>query len=234
MQPSTEILSNDIKTLADWIFQQFAPTSPVKVKNILDTPFDFRYCVGEDVVTPDAVSRNVLNRTFQVFHFEPGEEQILMGAAAYLFVDKIARQYVFIKEGGESDDPIKKTVAAGYMANVAVLVEAAKLAISSDAVTYTSNPTPTAQASEPLRDASQLSDAPNETTTATTLASGSDDGADALDALNNDKSIDERFRVVPPDPASGRPNAQFYVDDEEVSSDEFNKARNEAVHASTK
>lgn len=226
-----ETLSTDIKTLADWVFQQFSPISPVKVKNILDKPFEITYCVGEDVVTPDPVTRNVLQRQYEVIRFAAGEEKIIMGAAAYLFVDKVAKEYVFIREGGESDDPIKKVAAAGLMANVAVLIEAAKLAISHETITYATSSSAQDKPSEQLVNAG--GDIKQETATTPPVTPPGNPQDDALDALNGgNKTVEERFTVVPPDPASGRKDAEFYMDGEKVTSEVWNDERNKAVQAS--
>lgn len=116
MQP-TEPLSQDIKTLQDWLFTQFKATDPLEVQNILDKPYRFKYCVSENIETPDPLSRRVLEREYEEHTFEPGESKVLMGGAAYIFVSGVSQQYVFETQGADAT------------ANVAALVEAAKLVI---------------------------------------------------------------------------------------------------------
>lgn len=120
MQPD-QPQDRDIQTLADWIYAQFKPTDPVEIQNILPTPYYFKYCVGENVVTPDPVSRQVLERQYEEHTLEPGESKVLMGAAAYIFVDGVAREYVFNKQGAEATADIPKLIKAAQLAIVGVI-----------------------------------------------------------------------------------------------------------------
>lgn len=117
MQPSQNTISQDIKTLADWVYEQFRPTDPIEVQNILDKPYYFKYCVGENIETPDQVSRKVVDRQYEEITFEPGETKVLMGGAAYIFLCGIAPHYVM------------QTESADAMGNLQSLVDAAALAI---------------------------------------------------------------------------------------------------------
>jgi hypothetical protein len=116
MQP-TEPLSQDIKTLQDYLFQQFKATDPIEVQNILDKPYYFKYCVSENIETPDPLVRRVTEREYEEHTFAPGESKVLMGGAAYIFVAGVAQQYVFETQGADAT------------ASIAALVEAAKLVI---------------------------------------------------------------------------------------------------------
>jgi hypothetical protein len=116
MQPSQNTISQDIKTLADWVYEQFNPTDPIEVQNILDKQYHFRYCVGETIETPDQVSRKVVDRQYEEITFEPGETKILMGAAAYIFVCGIAPQYVFQISGADATGDIQQLVDAAALA----------------------------------------------------------------------------------------------------------------------
>ena len=121
MQP-TQPLSSDIKTLADWLYERWSATDPIIVKNILDTPYSFRYCASEEIETPEQNVRRVMKREYAEITFEPGEEKVILGAQAYLFVDGIARTYAFKRE----TDP---EIAANATADLSKLVECAQLAI---------------------------------------------------------------------------------------------------------
>lgn len=134
MQPTLEPLSQDIKTLADWIYEQFRATDPVEVINILDTPYHFRYCVNETIETPDQVTRRVVERQYEEKTIQPGATEILMGAAAYIFVDGVARHYLYqevLKASTAKGLEYNKAEeqAANATADLQQLVEAAKLVI---------------------------------------------------------------------------------------------------------
>lgn len=116
MQP-TEPIPQDIKTLHDFLFSQFKATDPIEVQNILEKPYYFKYCVNENIETPDPVTRRVIGREYEEKTFEPGESMVLLGGAAYIFIDGVAREYVFNKYGADAT------------ANLAPLIEAAKLII---------------------------------------------------------------------------------------------------------
>lgn len=140
MQPS-EPLPDDIKTFADWIYQQFRATDPIEVKNILGVPYKFKYCVGETIETPDPLVRRVAERQYEEITLQAGETRVLMGAAAYIYVDGVARTYLYKKvlndlqvpksEGGVAGLEYNKAEeqAANATADVGQLVEAAKLVI---------------------------------------------------------------------------------------------------------
>ena len=169
MQP-TQPLPQDIKTLADWLYEQFRATDPIEVKNILGEPYHFKYCIGETIETPDQVSRKVVDRQYEEYTVQPGETRVMMGAAAYIFVDGVARTYLYRKvtadakiplsEGGMGLDHNKaEEQGANATADVQQLVEAAKLAIvgvvgyANHAVTpapaVTRTPQPTSDPSAP-------------------------------------------------------------------------------------
>lgn len=139
MQPS-EPLPDDIKTLADYLYQQFRATDPIEVKNILDQPYKFKYCVGENIETPDASTRRVLERQYEEITLQPGETRVLMGGAAYIFIDGVSRTFLYKKvlkdlqkvksKGGAGLEYAKaEEQAANATADVAQLVEASKLAL---------------------------------------------------------------------------------------------------------
>jgi len=119
---TTQPLDSKIKTLADWLYDQWAPTDPIIVKNILDEPYFFRYCVNEEIETPEQNMKRVLRRDYQEITLEPGQEHILIGGQAYLFVDGIARTYAFKSEKNPE-------VAANATANIQRLIDCAQLAI---------------------------------------------------------------------------------------------------------
>ena len=115
MQPS-QTISQDIKTLHDWIYEQFKPTDPIEVQNILDKPYYFKYCVGETIETPDQVSRKVMARQYEEYTFEPGETKVLMGGAAYIFIGGIASHYVLQTRGAEAIGDLQALVDAAALA----------------------------------------------------------------------------------------------------------------------
>lgn len=115
MQP-TKPIPSDIKTIQDYLFQQFSATEAVQVQNILSTPYFFRYCVNEEIVTPDPISRRVVNREYEEHTFEPGQTMTLMGGAAYIFISGVANQYVFEKHGAEATGDIAKMIQAADLA----------------------------------------------------------------------------------------------------------------------
>lgn len=125
MQPS-EPLSPDIKTLHDWIYGQFKPTDPVEVQNILDKQYYFKYCVSEDVATPDPVTRQVRGREYDEKTVPAGESIVLMGAAAYIFIAGVAHQYVFETEGAEATGNLQKLVEAAQLCIIGVVGYAKK------------------------------------------------------------------------------------------------------------
>jgi hypothetical protein len=115
MQPSQEI-AQDIKSLADWVYEQFKPTDPIEVQNILDKPYYFKYCVGETVETPDQVSRKVMERQYEEHTFAPGETKVLMGGAAYIFLCGIAPSYVLQTKSQDAMGDIQELVNAAALA----------------------------------------------------------------------------------------------------------------------
>ena len=117
MQPTTQ-LPSDIKTLQDYLFTQFKATDPMEVQNILSKPYYFKYCVNEEVETPDPVSRRVVNREYEEVTLEPGETKILLGGAAYIFLGGIAGQYVFETQGADATGDLAKMVDAANLAIV--------------------------------------------------------------------------------------------------------------------
>lgn len=157
MQPSSSAdLNQDIKTLADWLYEEFRATDPIEVKNILDTPYFFKYCVGETIETPDQTTRKVVDRQYEEHTFQPGETMVLMGSAAYIFIDGLARSYVYKKVTAESKIPLAdggmgldhakaEEQGANATASVEQLVAAAKLAIVGR-VGYATHATPQAPA----------------------------------------------------------------------------------------
>ncbi len=117
MQPSEQqTISQDIKTLADWVYEQFKPTEPIEVQNILDKPYYFKYCVGETIETPDQVSRKVMERQYEEHTFQPGETKVLMGGAAYIFVCGIAPSYVLQTQGQDAMGNLQSLVDAAFLA----------------------------------------------------------------------------------------------------------------------
>jgi len=117
MQPSEQqTISQDIKTLADWVYEQFKPTDPIEVQNILDKPYYFKYCVGETIETPDQVSRKVMERQYEEHTFQPGETKILMGGAAYIFLGCIAPNYVLQTQGSDAMGNLQSLVDAAFLA----------------------------------------------------------------------------------------------------------------------
>lgn len=117
MQPTTQ-LPSDIKTLQDYLFTQFKATDPMEVQNILSKPYYFKYCVNEEIETPDPVSRRVVNREYEEITLEPGETKILLGGAAYIFLGGIAGQYVFETQGADATGDLAKMVEAAHLAIV--------------------------------------------------------------------------------------------------------------------
>lgn len=118
MQP-TEPIPSDIKTLQDYLFTQFKATDPIEVQNILSKPYYFKYCVSEDIETPDPVSRRVVNREYEEITLQPGETKILMGGAAYIFLSGIAGQYVLETDSQDAIGDLAKMIAAAKLAIVA-------------------------------------------------------------------------------------------------------------------
>jgi hypothetical protein len=239
MQPS-EPLSADIKTLADWIYEQFRATDPIEVKNILATDYKFKYCVGENVETPDAVSRRVLERQYEEKTIPAGATEILMGAAAYIFVDGIARQYLYAKVLEDSkaagmEYAKAEEAAANATADVQQLVEAAKLAIVGK-VGYAAHNAPTSAPVLPnnpnaVKDDSglqpQQTTAPAANTMTNTTSQPSAPTGDEDDDAFGDLDEDERFSVVPATESQDG-KAHFFVDGKEVTNAEYNEARNAA------
>ncbi len=203
-----------IQTLADWIYQQFAPTDPIEVQNISQDDYNFRYCVGEDIVSSDPTSKQVVERKYEEKYFKPGETAILMGAAAYIFVDGVARRYVFEQSGAEAT------------ADIAQLVTAAKKAIIGKVGYSTTTPlTSTKIDTEELRDRGGVPVGHNPNAV-------KDNAGDLPPATNSesefeDANVDDEpeLRVVPADKETGEP-AKFFIGDQEVTADEYNEAQN--------
>jgi len=230
MQPS-QTISQDIKSLADWVYDQFAATDPIEVQNILDKPYFFRYCVGETIETPDQVSRKVVDRQYEEYTFQPGETKILMGGAAYIFVCGIAPHYVLA------------TKDADAMGDLQSLVDAAALSIIGK-VGYSSTVQPLPNTAAPTRPTLPTQEPgtptghnpnvaldnngnlpPQGPTTGPALPTEEENEDD--DAFANIGS-DDRFRVVPAGESEDG-NAHFFVDGKEVD----NAAYNEALNANT-
>lgn len=108
MQPPQ--IDQDIQTLADWIYKQFGATEPVRVMNILSKPYYFKYCVDEDVEMPDPNIRKVRGRHYQENTLKPGESITLLGGAAYIFVDGVARAFTQERYGDNAAGDLAKLV----------------------------------------------------------------------------------------------------------------------------
>ncbi len=246
MQP-TAPLAQDIKTLPDWIYEQFRATDPVEVKNILDTPFEFKYCVSETVETPTQYERKVVDRQYEVKTVMPQQTIVLMGAAAYLFVDTVARTYLYkyvtdkaktpIADGGMGLDYLKaEEQGANATADVAQLVEAAKLVIVGK-VGYAEHATATAPIvpHNPTSVADNNGIIPSQKDTGKELASVSqiktpmtpeqgNTDEDAFASIGKPKE----FRVVPAKESEDNA-AHFYIDDVEVDNTTYNEQLNAAT-----
>lgn len=223
MQP-TPTISQDIKTLADWTYQQFKPTDPIEVQNILDKPYYFKYCVGETVETPDQVSRKVVDRQYEEITFEPGETKILMGAAAYIFIGGIAPAYVLQTKSQEAMGDLAELIAAADLA----IIGKVGYARHAEGTTPVTNKlaTPVSEPSAPVDHnpnalADNVGNIPKQT-------ENDDDGDD--DAFANLGTTDERFVVIAADDSDDG-KAHFFVDGNEVTNAEYNKAHNAATKA---
>lgn len=117
MQP-TKPIPSDIKTVQDHLFTLFKAVQPVEVQNILTKRYFFRYCVNEEIETPDPVSKRVVRREYEEKFFEPGETAVLMGGAAYIFLAGVAQEYVFEKHGAEATGDLAKIIEAAELAFV--------------------------------------------------------------------------------------------------------------------
>lgn len=242
MQP-TEPLDQYVKTLPDWIYDQFKATDPVEVKNILDTPFEFKYCVGETVETPTQYERKVIDRQYEVKTLMPQETIVLMGAAAYLFVDTVARTYLYkyvtekakkpIADGGMGLDYLKaEEQGANATADVAQLVEAAKLVIVGK-VGYASHTTPTAPTvpHNPTAVADNNGLIPSQENTGKEMASVSQIKTPMTPEQSTDEDAfatigkQKEFRVVPAKESEDN-IAHFYIDDIEVDNVTYNEQLN--------
>lgn len=109
MQPTTttKVPLESATTLADYIHKLFPPTQPVEVQNILDSTYHFKYCVDEDIQTPDALSRKVMERKYDEKDVPAGGSVVLMGGAAFVFISEVANAYVFHKHGAEATGNIQ-------------------------------------------------------------------------------------------------------------------------------
>ena len=222
MQPS-QTISQDIKTLADWVYEQFRPTDPMEVQNILDKPYYFKYCVGETIETPDQVSRKVTERQYEEHTFEPGETMTLMGGAAYIFLCGIAPAYVL------------QTKSQDAMGNLQDLVDAASLAIIGK-VGYSKHAEPLqhkAVASTSVRPITPVSE-PTGPAGHNPNAVVDDDGnmppqvptdTGADDDAFADLGAPTKFSVTPAD-ESDDGKAHFFIEGKEVSNAAYNKAIN--------
>lgn len=220
MQPSQNTISQDIKTLADWVYEQFKPTDPIEVQNILDKSYHFKYCVGETIETPDQVSRKVVDRQYEEITFEPGETKILMGAAAYIFVCGIAPQYVFQISGADATGDIQQLVDAAALSIIGKVgysrhTEAAKAPRNAGLPTLQRTPV-----NEPSAPAGHN---PNAVVDDGGALPSQDEPND--DAFANLGTVDARFSVVPADDSEDG-EAHFYVDGKEVDNATYNEARN--------
>lgn len=210
MQPQ-EPIPSDIKTLADWIYQQFGATEPVEIQNILPERYFFKYCVGEEIATPDPVTKQVLDRKYEEMWFEPGESKVLMGGAAYIFVDGVARQYVFQKHGAD---------ATG---DLSILIQAAKLAIIGK-VGYGQKTmeTPT----QPIKNEQPPVAIKTEQPVVNTTPPP-ETGTDEQDDAFGNMGADDRFKVIPATESEDG-EAHFFIDGKEVSNSKYNEAFNAA------
>lgn len=131
MQPAIAQPQADIKNLMDWLFTQFKATDPITVKNITSQPYHFKYCTGEEINTPDQFTKVVLDRTYDERDIAPGEELNLLGGAAYVFVDGVARAYLYEStlEQTEGDEKEKQRAAGNALGAVVKLIEAAEKVI---------------------------------------------------------------------------------------------------------
>lgn len=220
MQPS-QTISQDIKSLADWVYDQFAATDPIEVQNILNKPYYFKYCVGETIETPDQVSRKVVERQYEEFTFQPGETKVLMGAAAYIFVCGIAPHYVLETKDQDSMGDLQSLVDAAQLAIIGKVGYAQHAGETRNAALPTANALPT---QEPVIPAGHNPNAVNDDDGNLPPQTTGDD-----DAFANIGS-DDRFKVVPAgESEDGR--AHFFIDGKEVTNTEYNEANNAAAKA---
>lgn len=112
MEQPTKPIPQDIKTLQDYLFTQFAATDPMEVQNILPTSYYFKYCTNEDIETPDPLTRRVIRREYEEITLQPGETKVLMGAAAYIFVSGVARQHVLETQGADATAQLQALIDA--------------------------------------------------------------------------------------------------------------------------
>ena len=215
MQPNI-VISQDIKTLADWVYEQFSPTDPMEVQNILDKPYYFKYCVGETIETPDQTTRHVVDRQYEEITFEVGETKVLMGAAAYVFVCGIAPAYVLQTKSQES------------MGDLAQLAEAAALSIIGK-VSYSRNATPIKVNTPPVVPIVDTS-APSDHNPNALVDNNGDmpvqgNDSDAFAEIGTKDT--DRFTVVSAN-HSDDGKAHFFVDGVEVTNAAYNKASNAA------
>ena len=228
MQPS-QTISQEIKTLANWIYEQFKPTDPIEVQNILDKQYYFKYCVGETIETPDQVSRKVMERQYEEHTFEPGETMILMGGAAYIFLAGIAPNYVLQTKGQEAMGDIQALVDAAHLAIIGKVgyTKHSEPVCTAGAI---SNPTirPITPVQEPTAPAGHNPNAVNDDDgnlpPQTPTGNEDDDAFAQLNPPATEFTIGDDFYDTTAN-GRGRKNKQF------ISNEEFTAAQ--AQHAST-
>ena len=131
MQPSSRLKPEEIKNITDWLFNELPATTLVEVKNISEQDYKFRYCTDENISTPDADTRIVLDRQYDERTFAPGETTMMLGAPARLFVEDVARTYMYettyAATKGKPEDRDK--AAAQALLDLPRMIEAAKKVI---------------------------------------------------------------------------------------------------------
>lgn len=153
MQP-TKLKPEEIKNITDWLFNEIGATQQMEVKNILSTPYHFRYCTGEEIETPDEMTRSVVRRHYDERDFAPGDQVILLGAAARLFVEEVARQYLY-ETTYKATKEEKEKAAAQALLDLPRMIEAAKKVIIGEPEMVSRANRPAPQASQPSKPASQ-------------------------------------------------------------------------------
>lgn len=224
MQPDTK--SNvdlaGAQTLADFIYAQFPATAPIEVQNILPKPYYFKYCTDEDIIAPDQFSKKVRERKYEEKTVEPGESITLLGGAAYIFVDGVARAYVQQKFGDAATGDLEKLAQAAKLAIIGQVNLNNRQALPNAPAIPQGGQAPSDHNPNSVKD--DQGQLPAQT--------GADNTQDEVpfaddDTDGNDSDGSDRFNVVTAD-ESDDGQAHFYVDGKEVTNQEYNEAVNAA------
>lgn len=77
-------METETTSFLELLAKTFRADDFVRIVNIDDEPLEWEYCVDEDVVQPDKMTRRVENRKVNTYRLDAGQTTKIQGAIAYV------------------------------------------------------------------------------------------------------------------------------------------------------